>query len=99
MSRGWPELPARLSPTDVRAAVESAFGGTGGIRDRFEELVRIQSVSASSTNAGDVRRSAEATAEWLESSGLQGVRLLEVKGNLGPERDCLRVSGRQHRED
>jgi cysteinylglycine-S-conjugate dipeptidase len=80
MSRGWPELPARLSATDVRAAVESAFGGAGGIRDKFEELIRIESVSASGTNAGDVRRSAVATADWLESSGLQGVRLLEVKG-------------------
>jgi cysteinylglycine-S-conjugate dipeptidase len=70
-------LPPKLNPTDVRAAVEAAFGG---IRSEFEELVRIPSVSAAGFDAREVRRSAEATAGWLESSGLQGVRLLEIDG-------------------
>jgi acetylornithine deacetylase/succinyl-diaminopimelate desuccinylase-like protein len=42
--------------------------------------VRIPSVSAASFDASQVRRSAEATAVWLESSGLNGVRLLEIDG-------------------
>jgi acetylornithine deacetylase/succinyl-diaminopimelate desuccinylase-like protein len=42
--------------------------------------VRIPSVSAASFDAAQVRRSAEATAVWLESSGLNGVRLLEIDG-------------------
>ena len=77
MSRGWPELPARLGPPDVRAAVESAFGD---IRREFEKLVRIPSVSAAGFDPREVRRSAEATAEWLAVCGLEGVRLLEVDG-------------------
>src|SRR5690348_4656828 len=76
-NRGRPELPPELNPTDVRAAAESAFGG---IRSEFEQLVRIPSVSAPGFDAREVRRSAKATAEWLESSGLQGVRLLEIAG-------------------
>ena len=76
-NRGRPELPPKLNPTDVRAAVEAAFGG---IRSEFEQLVRIPSVSASGFDSREVRRSAKATSEWLESSGLQGVRLLEIDG-------------------
>jgi acetylornithine deacetylase/succinyl-diaminopimelate desuccinylase-like protein len=70
-------LPSRLSLTAVRAAAESVFDG---IRDEFEQLVRIPSVSAASSDARHVRDSAEATAIWLASSGLKGVRLLEVDG-------------------
>jgi cysteinylglycine-S-conjugate dipeptidase len=55
--------------------VQSAFGG---IRARLDRLVRIRSVSADESLVGEVRRSAEATASWLERSGLDGVRLLEV---------------------
>jgi cysteinylglycine-S-conjugate dipeptidase len=58
--------------------VEAAFGG---IRAELDELVRIPSVSADQEYAGQVRRSAETTAAWLERSGLEGVRLLdEVEG-------------------
>jgi cysteinylglycine-S-conjugate dipeptidase len=77
VNRGWHELSARLTPRDVRAAVESTFGD---IRREFEKLVRIPSVSDAGFDARLVRRSAEATAEWLEASGLGGVRLLEVEG-------------------
>src|SRR5215470_13798533 len=76
-NRGRPELPPELKLTDVRTAVELAFGD---IRRELEKLVRIPSVSATGFDAARVRESAEATAEWLESSGLQGVRLLEIDG-------------------
>jgi acetylornithine deacetylase/succinyl-diaminopimelate desuccinylase-like protein len=42
--------------------------------------VRIRSVSAEGFGADQVRESAKATASWLERSGLNGVRLLEVDG-------------------
>jgi acetylornithine deacetylase/succinyl-diaminopimelate desuccinylase-like protein len=70
-------LPAKLSAKAVREVIESAFGG---IRRELEHLVRIPSVSAASFDATQVRRSAEATAAWLASSGLNGVRLLEIDG-------------------
>ena len=41
--------------------------------------MRIPSVSAAGFDVAQVRQSAKATAEWLEFSGLRGVRLLEVK--------------------
>lgn len=73
-------MPVELSPEDVRAKVDSAFGGIRGIRAELEQLVRIPSVSADDSAADQVRESAEATASWLERSGLDGVRLLEVDG-------------------
>jgi cysteinylglycine-S-conjugate dipeptidase len=57
--------------------VDAAFGD---IRADLERLVRIPSVSAAGFDATQVLRSADATASWLERSGLQDVRLLEVKG-------------------
>lgn len=42
--------------------------------------MRIPSVSAEGHDPKMVRRSAEETAAWLERSGLQGVRLLDVPG-------------------
>jgi cysteinylglycine-S-conjugate dipeptidase len=71
-------LPVELSPDAARAMVAAAFGG---IRAELDELVRIPSVSADVSRTDEVRRSAEATAAWLERSGLKGVRLLDdVKG-------------------
>jgi acetylornithine deacetylase/succinyl-diaminopimelate desuccinylase-like protein len=70
-------LPAQRSPADVRAAVESAFGRTCS---GLDQLVRIPSVSADGFGADQVRKSAEVTASWLEHSGLNDVRLLEVDG-------------------
>src|SRR5258708_5300290 len=67
-------LNALDSPTP---AVEPKFDG---IRREFEDLVRIPSVSAPGFDPEPVWRSAEATAAWLRSSGLDGVRLLEVDG-------------------
>ncbi|HJV04810.1 MAG TPA: dipeptidase [Actinomycetota bacterium] len=50
------------------------------VRADLERLIRIPSVSFEGFDPAEVRRSAEATAEVLSSSGLQGVRLLEVDG-------------------
>jgi acetylornithine deacetylase/succinyl-diaminopimelate desuccinylase-like protein len=49
------------------------------VRQDLERLVRIPSVSADGHDPSEVRRSAEASAEILERSGLE-VRLLEVAG-------------------
>jgi cysteinylglycine-S-conjugate dipeptidase len=70
-------LPVELSPATARAMVESGFGT---IRAELDELVRIPSVSADEKLAAQVRQSAEATASWLERSGLRDVKLLEVPG-------------------
>jgi acetylornithine deacetylase/succinyl-diaminopimelate desuccinylase-like protein len=70
-------LPTELGLEIVRAKLESAFNG---IRAELDDLVRIPSVSAEGFEVGQVRRSAEATAAWLERSGLDGVRLLEIDG-------------------
>jgi cysteinylglycine-S-conjugate dipeptidase len=71
-------LPGELNPEEVRARLDSAFGG---IREELDQLVRIPSVSADENAADQVRASAEATASWLERSGLDGVRLLEIDGS------------------
>lgn len=63
--------------TDIRAAVDEVLPG---VRANLERLVRIPSVSAAGFDPVEVRRSAEATAEILERSGLSGVRLLELEG-------------------
>jgi cysteinylglycine-S-conjugate dipeptidase len=70
-------LPAESRLEAVRANVESAFQG---IRADLDDLVRIPSVSAEGFKADHVQRSAEATAAWLERSGLGSVRLLTVNG-------------------
>jgi cysteinylglycine-S-conjugate dipeptidase len=70
-------LAAELTLEAVRARVEAAFEG---IRAELGNLVRIPSVSADESAGGRVREAAEATAGWLERSGLNDVRLLEVDG-------------------
>jgi cysteinylglycine-S-conjugate dipeptidase len=70
-------LPNELSPAQARAAIESAFPP---IRGELERLVRIPSVSAAGFDARQVRRSAEATKEWLQRSGFADAKLLEVEG-------------------
>jgi cysteinylglycine-S-conjugate dipeptidase len=70
-------LSTALSPQAVQAVIESGFDD---ICTELENLIRIPSVSAYAFRADQVRRSAEATASWLERSGLKGVRMLEVDG-------------------
>ncbi len=62
---------------DLISAIDDDFGR---IRQDLESLVRIPSVSAPDFDAGEVRRSAEATKEMLEAEGLQNVQLLELPG-------------------
>jgi acetylornithine deacetylase/succinyl-diaminopimelate desuccinylase-like protein len=57
--------------------VDAVFGD---IREGLEHLVRIPSVSADGFDGKYVQESAEETASWLQCSGLEGVRLLEVAG-------------------
>ncbi len=70
-------MASELTPKAVRARVESAFQE---IRAGLDDLVRIPSVSADESAGAQVRRAAEATAAWLDRSGLNDVRLLEVDG-------------------
>jgi acetylornithine deacetylase/succinyl-diaminopimelate desuccinylase-like protein len=68
-----------LSPEAAGAAAEALFPG---VRSELERLVRIPSVSAAGFDAGQVLRSAAATAGLLEDSGFDDVRLLdEVPGS------------------
>ncbi len=62
---------------DLVSAVDDQFPST---RRDLEDLIRIPSVSAPGFDPAEVRRSAQATSELLEASGLQRVRLLELKG-------------------
>jgi acetylornithine deacetylase/succinyl-diaminopimelate desuccinylase-like protein len=63
--------------TEIAATISDQFPAT---RSQLEELVKIPSVSAAGFDPGEVRRSATATAELLESVGLEQVRLLEHAG-------------------
>ena len=62
---------------DLHAATEAAWPR---VRSDLERLIRIPSVSFPGFDPEPVRRSAEVTAEILESCGLGGVRFLEVEG-------------------
>ena len=70
-------MPGDVNLQHIRESVESEFGR---IRADLERLVRIPSVSSDESAAPSVRRSAEKTADWLQGSGLQGTRLLELDG-------------------
>ena len=62
---------------DLRAALDEAFPT---VRLDLERLIRIPSVAFPGFDPEPVRRSAEATGEILEATGLPGVRLLEMEG-------------------
>jgi acetylornithine deacetylase/succinyl-diaminopimelate desuccinylase-like protein len=61
---------------DVRARVDAVMPG---IRADLERLVRIESVSADPARAGEVRRSAEATAELFRAEGFD-VEIVAASG-------------------
>ena len=67
-----------------RSAVDDALAHAdahvGETTARLADLVRIPSVSAEGFPAGEVRRSAEATAALLREAGLENVELLEMPG-------------------
>lgn len=71
-----------MSRADVDAArvtvVEAADAAMGDARDTLAGLIRIPSISADPARAADVQRSADATAELLEGSGLEHVRQASV---------------------
>jgi acetylornithine deacetylase/succinyl-diaminopimelate desuccinylase-like protein len=62
---------------EVVAAIEA---GIGDARLALEDLVRIPSISADPDRAADVQRSADATAAYLESCGLESVHHATVPG-------------------
>ncbi|HEX7525917.1 MAG TPA: M20/M25/M40 family metallo-hydrolase, partial [Gaiellaceae bacterium] len=62
-------------------AVAATRAGLPDARAELEELVRIPSISASDAHAGEVVRSAEATAEMLRRHGLQSVHLAQTGGS------------------
>lgn len=59
---------------DLRDAIDDLLPS---LRGDLEALVRIPSVSAPDFDAGEVRRSAEKTADLLRAAGYHDVRLLE----------------------
>src|SRR6266700_2545762 len=69
-----------MSNLDPEAFAEAVADLMPGLRQDLELLVRIPSISADGFDPAPVRRSAEATAEVLERSGLSDIRLLEVEG-------------------
>jgi cysteinylglycine-S-conjugate dipeptidase len=60
---------------DLRSAIDDAFPT---VRGDLERLIRIPSVAFPGFDPEPVRRSAEASAEILQATGLRGVRLLEM---------------------
>lgn len=62
---------------DLRAAAHAAYPR---VRQDLERLIRIPSIAFPGFDPEPVRRSAEATAEILQATGLRGVRLLDMDG-------------------
>jgi acetylornithine deacetylase/succinyl-diaminopimelate desuccinylase-like protein len=62
---------------DVRSRVQELLPG---LRRDLEDLVRIESVSADPSRAGEVRRSAEAVAELLRAEGFAGIDIVNANG-------------------
>ena len=62
----------------VLAAIDAGFDDA---RVALEELVRIASISADPDHSADVQHSADATATYLESCGLEHVRQLAAAGS------------------
>jgi acetylornithine deacetylase/succinyl-diaminopimelate desuccinylase-like protein len=69
-----------MSNADRAVAHYEASRGAAEQRADLEALVRIPSVSFPGFDAGEVRRSAEATAKLLRARGFDNVQLLEVPG-------------------
>ncbi len=62
---------------DLRIAVDHLMPA---LREDFESLVRIPSVSAPGYDPGEVRRSASFVVDLLEGAGFAEARLLEIEG-------------------
>ncbi len=70
----------RTVPRALVDVAESLLAETGWTRDHLEDLVRIRSISALEDHAGEVARSAAATATLLADAGLEDVEVLELEG-------------------
>jgi acetylornithine deacetylase/succinyl-diaminopimelate desuccinylase-like protein len=70
-------MPTTHSVDELRARVSDVMAG---VRRDLEALVRIQSVSADPARAGEVRRSAEATADLFRAEGLDAQIVSEASG-------------------
>jgi len=70
----------RAVPHALVDVAESLLAQTGWIRDHLEDLIRIRSISALEDHAGEVARSAAATATLLADAGLEDVEVLELDG-------------------
>ncbi|MQA16578.1 MAG: M20/M25/M40 family metallo-hydrolase [Pseudonocardiaceae bacterium] len=69
-----------LAP-ETRDALRTAVSrASPGIREGLERLVRIPSISADPACAGEVRRCADAVADWLRDAGLPEVDIVAVPG-------------------
>ena len=70
------------TPDDDRLdeVVRAVDAGFDDARLALEDLVRIASISADPDRQADVQHSADATASYLESCGLESVRLATVPG-------------------
>ncbi len=62
---------------DIALAIENQFPS---LQATLEDLIRLPSVSAPGYDAGEVRRSAEFTADLLRGAGFDAVQLLEHEG-------------------
>jgi len=67
--------------TALAQALAAVDAGQAAARSELEDLVRIPSISADPDRRGDVRASAEATADLLRAHGLESVRLASVEGS------------------
>lgn len=70
MDRTWPD--------ELDDVAQALLARVDRARDSLGELVRIPSISAAGHDAAQVRRSARATWQLLERSGLEDVELIEV---------------------
>jgi acetylornithine deacetylase/succinyl-diaminopimelate desuccinylase-like protein len=64
----------------VEPVMEAVEAGFDDARLALEDLVRIASISADPDRTADVRHSADATAAYLETCGLESVRQATVAG-------------------
>ncbi len=76
-----PSLPdATRVPAGLDDVATRCVDSMEQTREDLASLVRIPSVSAAGHDPGEVRRSADRTAQLLREAGLQHVRLLEIDG-------------------
>src|SRR5688572_9855873 len=65
---------------NVKAALRYLDGHFQDFKRTLVELSRIPSISADPDSKGEVKRSAEATAEAMRKVGIENVEILEIPG-------------------